>query len=56
MSAVRRSLCWFLVVVLATIVAVMASGQPGEQAEPTSITTAVAPGSTPVIAHIEETP
>lgn len=44
MSAVRRSLLWFLVVVLFTIVAVMVTGEPGEELDTTTTTWFTGPG------------
>lgn len=55
MSPVRRALCWFLVAVLGSICAVMATA-PGASAPgaPRDVTTGTT--TTPVIAHLEDQP
>lgn len=53
MNPIRRSLCWFLAVVLLCTLAVIVTAEPGA-VDPTLVTT---PSTTqPVIAHIEVTP
>lgn len=44
MSQTRRALCWFLVVVLGAICAVMATGEPAEPLDTTSTTWFSGPG------------
>lgn len=44
MSPARRALLWFLVVALLTIVAVMVSGEPGEELDTTPTTWFSGPG------------